>query len=343
MIMPLLTVVIPVYNVEKYLRECLDSIVNQTYTNLEIIIVNDCSPDNSEDIILEYQKSDPRVKYIKHEKNLFQGGARNTGITNATGEWITFVDSDDYIDLDTYQTMMDLILKNIVDMGIFSVVLLDDETKKEKLELFYNISTPTKLFFKFALTSIVWNKIFRLSDIINNDMTFPEHIKHEDVEFWFKYLASVEPTIIGSGEVFYHYRQRVGSTTSHSTTHIDKGYVLQNIYKYLVEKNLFDKNQEEFFKLCIRNCYLHNISDEVNIKLLTIIHDFLQQFDNDMLSPYKALLYLKNRSKVDDTTIKGLEALLPINTRLERIMRKILKNLHLFEFAKSIKNNLFRQ
>ncbi len=339
MIMPLLTVVVPIYNVEKYLRECLDSIVNQTYTNLEIIIVNDCSPDNSEEIILEYQKNDSRIKYIKHEKNLFQGGARNTGIQNATGEWITFVDSDDYIDLDTYECMMDLIQKNNVDMVIFSIDWFEDGTKKNLENTLFNIPTPTKISI-FSVNPAPWNKIFRLSDIVDNNLTFPEHLKLEDLEFWFKYVVVVDPTIIGCPKKFHHYRQRGGSTMTQDSSFVDMGYVLQNIYKYLVEKNLFDKNQEEFFKLCTENCYFNNISDEINIKLLTIIHDFLQQFDDDMLLPYKELLHIKNSSKIDEKTIRELEALLPINTRIKLLIKKILKKLRLFEFAKSIRNKL---
>ncbi len=94
---PLLSVVIPVYNVEKYLRECLDSIVNQTYKNLEIIIVNDCSPDNSESIILEYAEKDDRIVYIKHDVNRGLWGARQSGVFAASGDYVLHVDSDDYI------------------------------------------------------------------------------------------------------------------------------------------------------------------------------------------------------------------------------------------------------
>lgn len=93
-----LSIVIPVYNTYPYLRECLDSIITQTYKNLEIIIVNDASPYEEDDAICrEYSEKDERIVYIKHTENKYQGGARNTGINVATGKYITFIDSDDFL------------------------------------------------------------------------------------------------------------------------------------------------------------------------------------------------------------------------------------------------------
>ena len=99
MIEPKISIIIPVYNVEKYLRECLDSCINQTLADIEIICVDDCSPDNSIKILEEYQAKDYRIKIFRHEKNKNLGAARNTGIQNAIGEYVWFVDSDDYIDI----------------------------------------------------------------------------------------------------------------------------------------------------------------------------------------------------------------------------------------------------
>ncbi len=100
----LVSIIVPVYNVEKYIEKCILSIINQTYTNLEIIIVNDGSLDHSENIIKEYISKDNRIKYIKRE-NGGLGAARNTGIENATGKYIAFVDSDDWIDPEMYSVL----------------------------------------------------------------------------------------------------------------------------------------------------------------------------------------------------------------------------------------------
>ncbi|PPS21321.1 glycosyltransferase family 2 protein [Brachyspira murdochii] len=92
-----ISVIIPVYNVESYLRECLDSVINQTLKDIEIICIDDNSTDNSYNILLDYQKIDNRIKIIKHKENLGLGPARNSGIKVAIGEYIYFIDSDDYI------------------------------------------------------------------------------------------------------------------------------------------------------------------------------------------------------------------------------------------------------
>jgi len=95
---PSISVILPIYNVEPYLAKCLESVCGQTLSNIEIIIVNDRSPDNSEAIVQDYMRRDPRIRYICHEENLGLGGARNTGIENATGQYQWHIDSDDFID-----------------------------------------------------------------------------------------------------------------------------------------------------------------------------------------------------------------------------------------------------
>ena len=99
------SIIVPVYNVELYLRECLDSIINQTLKDIEIICVDDCSTDNSYIILDEYSKKDSRIKLLKHNVNKGLGPARNTGINVAQGEYIGFIDSDDYISLDYFENL----------------------------------------------------------------------------------------------------------------------------------------------------------------------------------------------------------------------------------------------
>ena len=108
-----LSIIVPVYNAEKYMEKCLDRLLEQSYKNIEIIIVNDCSQGNCEEIVEKYKNIDSRIKYIKHEKNkgLFQ--ARITGSSIATGEYIAFLDSDDYVSIDYYRTLMNNIKKII--------------------------------------------------------------------------------------------------------------------------------------------------------------------------------------------------------------------------------------
>ena len=97
--MPKISVIVPVYNVEKYLSECLDSIINQTFPDFEIICVNDCSTDKSGNILEDYSRKDNRIKIFYHQFNQGLGAARNTGLKNAHGKYVQFLDSDDYFEL----------------------------------------------------------------------------------------------------------------------------------------------------------------------------------------------------------------------------------------------------
>ena len=114
----LVTVVLPIYNVEKYLDRCMESIVGQTYTNLEILMIDDGSPDNSPAMCEEWARKDSRIRVI-HKKNAGLGEARNTGIENATGDYICFFDSDDYVRLDTIEILVKQICREQADLAVF--------------------------------------------------------------------------------------------------------------------------------------------------------------------------------------------------------------------------------
>lgn len=108
---PLISVIVPVYNVAPYLRHCIDSIINQTYQNIEIVFINDGSTDDSAEILTEYESKDSRIRVI-HQKNGGLSNARNNGISNSKGSYITFIDSDDYVSKDYVSYLLDLLRKN---------------------------------------------------------------------------------------------------------------------------------------------------------------------------------------------------------------------------------------
>lgn len=126
---PKISIIIPVYNVEKYLRECLDSCINQTLEDIEIICVDDCSTDGSFKILEEYHQKDCRIKIFRQEENKKQGAARNKGLGIATGEYIWFVDSDDYIDTKACQILYDAIKEFDVNMLCFSAIQFIETNK----------------------------------------------------------------------------------------------------------------------------------------------------------------------------------------------------------------------
>ena len=207
-----LSIIVPVYNAEQYMEKCLNRLIEQSYKNIEIIIVNDCSKGNCEEIAEKYKKIDNRIKYIKHEKNkgLFQ--ARITGSSIATGEYITFLDSDDYVSIDYYRTLMNNIQENNSDIAMGNMVLEYDDGRKELYNLFnakhLNLVGEDCLdeYFEQEGLSfdwhIIWNKIYKM-DIwkkglkhyknITSHLLMTEDFAFSTVLFYYaKRLTSVE-------------------------------------------------------------------------------------------------------------------------------------------------------
>lgn len=166
-----LSIIVPVYNAEMYMEKCLNRLLEQSYSNIEIIIVNDCSKGNCEEIAEKYRQIDDRVKYIKHDENkgLFQ--ARITGTSIATGEYIAFLDSDDYVSIDYYRTLMENIQENNSDIAMGHMVLEYDDGRQEEYNLFnakhLNLEGEECLdeyFDQEGLSfdwHVIWNKIYK--------------------------------------------------------------------------------------------------------------------------------------------------------------------------------------
>lgn len=185
--MPKISVIIPVYNVEKFLRRCLDSIINQTMNDIEIILIDDGSTDNSGNICDEYAEKDDRIIVI-HKENGGVSSARNKGLDIASGEYVTFVDSDDYIDNNMYEVLYRNVIEKSVDISACCYEYIDKNNKslynKDKIECIGGLYTGKsflELQYKNSNSNIVcicvWNKIYR-KDIFR-ELRF-EHTIHED-------------------------------------------------------------------------------------------------------------------------------------------------------------------
>lgn len=150
--MPKVSVILPVYNVAQYIEKCIESLLAQTLTDVEFIFVDDCSPDNSVEIIQKYQ--DPRIKVVRHETNKYTAEARNTGIRNATGEYISFVDPDDYIDKDFLLKLYTLAKKNNADIakGIYINI------PSGKIANNNSIVNKNRYHFHFAMWTAIYRK-----------------------------------------------------------------------------------------------------------------------------------------------------------------------------------------
>lgn len=179
-----ITIIVPIYNSEKYLKKCIDSLVNQTKKELEIILINDGSTDNSEKIIKEYK--DDRIKYIKNE-NQGIGITRNEGIAKAQGKYLMFIDSDDYLEKNTCELLFNKAEKDNLDMVIcdFYREYENGEKKEERIVNFENttIKETPELLYKVNLSP--WNKLYQTKLIRDNNILFEEELKYEDTPFVF--------------------------------------------------------------------------------------------------------------------------------------------------------------
>lgn len=257
-----LSVIIPLYNTSKYLRKCIESIISQTYKNLEIIIVNDNSPDIDDDIIgQEYQKKDNRIVYIKHDVNRTQAGARNSALKIATGKYVTFIDADDFlIDSTAYEQAINS-FKSETNIVVFSFDIYKINNNKyelkEKFNLFDHYNKVDKFDNKiksFIYQLALWNKIYILDDIRKNNLYFIENQKIEDLYFWFIYVINVEPNVQFINKSFYGYLSREDSDSNNYFNDISYFRIIISYIKEYYQS--LDINMREKW----RSFYIHIIS-----------------------------------------------------------------------------------
>lgn len=245
-----LSVIVPVYNVEYYLRKCLDSLVNQTLKDMEIIVVNDGSPDNSQTIIDEFVENYPgRVIGLKKE-NGGQGSARNLGLQYAKGQYIGFVDSDDWVDAEMYETMYNKAISEQADIVICNTMdHYSDHT------VYHRQSDVGKL----RKCGMVYNKIFR-RDLIGI-MRFPEGLWYEDFSFVVKLLMQTEK-ISYCTEHFYHSFSRQESTmnNNNSKKNLDMLTIMTDIEDYVHAQNLEEKYGYDLEYMMIEHILLTSIN-----------------------------------------------------------------------------------
>ncbi|MDR1334115.1 MAG: glycosyltransferase [Holosporaceae bacterium] len=212
---PKISVIIPVYKVERFLRECLDSVLNQTLTDFEVICVDDASPDRSSEILQEYAAKDKRVRIFHHEKNAGLPTARNTGLDAATGEYIAFCDSDDYMQPDMLKILHKEIRKNNCDLAVCQGYKVREHDKPLFLK---NISYATEVHdqsfiqkFREGFFPTAWNKLYKRSAIA--EIRFdPELFYAEDTYFNLCVASRVKKYVIVDAKM-YGWRQRDDSIT----------------------------------------------------------------------------------------------------------------------------------
>lgn len=259
--MPKVSVIIPVYNVEKYLRECLDSIINQTLKDIEIICVNDGSTDGSFDILNKYAEKDDRIKVIDKE-NEGAGAARNAGLKIAAGDYVLFFDADDYMAI----TALEKLYKNITlygsDISICGSYDFIDEEKEFK-EITYairnnlldhkTIFSPReikKYVFQFCV-GWPWDKLYRRNMLAKNNLEYSTLRNSEDTEFVLYSLVCADKISILREGLVFHRRHKNSVSNNRICNPICFYSALMDLLEDLKSNNLYEIYEQSFVNYCI--------------------------------------------------------------------------------------------
>ncbi len=347
---PKISVIIPVYNVEKYLEECLDSVINQTLTDIEVICVNDGSTDNSLNILKKYEKKDKRITVIT-QKNLYAGVARNNGFAISKGEYVHFFDSDDILsDNKVYEDVYNKLKEvNFPDVIHGFADRFDNKTLKQ-IDEKDNYKNTNKSFFidkndidsLLKLSVVPWLSFFKSDFIRKNNITFPNLKCSNDVFFFFKSIFSLD-TIYLYNRKFVNYRVNndkslVGIRHKFFDCQISDFYLIKDflnekkIHKQIIKKILLKKLNELFSR------YRSYMADrrKHSYKLHCQVIEFCNNYDITELYPeIKKQWYFKTyrRFKKFNNISKLLYPIQIYIYKMHFMKKKI------FEFIFSIKNN----
>lgn len=292
---PLISIIIPVYNTAKYLRRCLESVCNQTYSNIEVLCIDDGSSDNSLHILHEYAKKDPRIK-VYTQMNSGAAIARNVGLEQARGEWVTGLDSDDFLDLDACE----YVVQNIVpeaDIITFDIkVTWEGVVRDIGFEKYYNrgMSGVFKITPEFIIgkpgefCSKFWNKCF-LSKYL---CRFPDGLSYEDMYFYWAYMPLAK-YIVYLPEAKYNYVRRADSNTSSTIKKWSRALDYMYLIKKLLDARLDTPLPPKAGGLNLLNflyCYRYAVN-YVPENLLSEVHRLSKEIvEHRLLKPWKKWL-----------------------------------------------------
>ena len=301
-----LSVIVPIYNAEKYLQRCLESICNQSYNNLQIILINDDSSDNSIKICKEYQLKDNRIE-LYNQKRAGVSAARNKGLSKADGEYVTFVDADDYLELNAYEIVMNSI--DDVDAVFFAYKEYYDKEntfREMKPTLSGTVNSKEAMyqcFLPVGYFTSVWNKVFKTE--IAKLVKFNIDYAISEDEIWLVEIINKIKKINLINLFLYNYVQ-IDDSTTHNDFHINKKWISElKAKEYIL--NIIDKNDDNYFQFEAKSyndlfhlllfAYIDN--DKENYKRIkTVISKYKNSFlKSNMYNSirkikYQVLLYL---------------------------------------------------
>lgn len=279
-----ISVIVPVYNSAKYLEQCINSLLLQTYTNLEILTINDCSTDNSLEILQKLAAKDCRIKIFNQEKNKGQGAARNVGLKNASGDWISFVDSDDRVSLSLYQKFIEDVnpIKKDVDIYYFNGFCFWEKSHfKSGLFTFFDARAwhdyTKKNIHSFAENQLPMygtvsscNKIFKREYLSKHNFIFVEDKIFEDVLFSMQTFLNTDKIYV-KNDYLYNYRQQEKSTVhTMGKNALDMFFIHDEVEENFKLAGLYERSKYALFQFRMGEYvrYLFNIQEEFQEEFL---------------------------------------------------------------------------
>ena len=288
MSIPKISVLVPCYNVEKYIKKCLSSIVNQTLKEIEIICINDGSTDTTQKILETYAQQDSRIIII-HKSNSGYGDSMNRGLEKATGEYIGIVESDDFIDLDMFEKLYDIAKKYDVQIvkGNFWNYLGEKEINRKAFIIppkkENKVINPQK-HQQILMPPSIWAAIYKKSFLQENDIKFSPTpgASYQDTSFNFKAWAMAKKAFL-TKDAFYHYRR---DNTNSSVHNVKKIFCICDEY-HEIEKFIRDKKLYEEFKYLISALKFDGYYWNFNRLSFPLNYQFLKHFSKEFLRDYK--------------------------------------------------------
>ena len=270
------SVIVPVYNVEKYLKRCLDSLINQTLSDIDIICINDGSKDSSLQILEQYAQKDSRI-VIYNQENSGLSVARNTGLEHASGEYIGFVDSDDWVDLDFYEKLYNSAKNNNADIAV-SDFIIEHPNKKPKIlklkeEKIYTTPEDKFMICKVHREGCVWNKIYRTEFIHSINLKFVPKMYYEDRDFTIRSLY-FSKKLVTTPNTYYRYFVNPKSIVNKRRNYIqDEHYILvrQQVLQFIKEHNIKVPDglyKAEIYRYKLFGKTLFTIKESINSKYI---------------------------------------------------------------------------
>lgn len=256
------SVIVPVYNVETLLERCLTSLVNQTINDFEIIVINDGPTDGSAEIVHRFASEYPDLFKVIDQKNSGLSASRNRGVERATGKYIYFIDSDDYIKNDTLEIMINLAEKHNLDYIVDGFEQVDEQGNY--LELYKIDSVPVNEVINpqenrnlFHIHNAVWNRLYLRDNLINNNLNFKEGIWYEDLLYSHQYYIYSQRAMVINHQALY-YVQREGSIMASLGSEKNKDIVtvFKELIKFYEKNNLYNEYRDDIEKLAINQFYI---------------------------------------------------------------------------------------